>query len=328
MAPATAGLSFAFSKEMLARSASDAKGGTLPPLQNLSLKTAPTAAAYAPDAQFDVLIRLMRFADMNPQAMGTRDDESSKMWTYISNLNVETPKDNDLILWLTLDNMPHDIERLRYAGLVYNKILRRQLSGRGGELQQQSFPKELTPPGAYKNDLNPCDPWKSKTTLIYHAQTEQQKKYLLERMALDSNPGRLYKDDEGDSSAARRFGVWLFGKTTGDGVGDAPAPGGREITQFTRPAMPAMPAAAAAGGMAESREEEVEQWKRTMQALPTRAVNGFLEEVSGAAKYRFEYMEEVSKRPIAEGGEEGSSKKPRLASSGEKEGAKKQRMRR
>lgn len=281
-------ISFVFSESMLSQTTHTAPGQHIvPPLQNLSLKTAPTAAISAPNRQFRVWINVMRYVDMSggrgPNAgRGTYARELYNKY----NTSAQRPSDDDLILWMQVDGMPTDRERLRYAALMRN-MFTLALKGKFGATNAEApfdetlVVSNLTPLDAPINKVDQCDPWLTSTTHVWRVSTDQQKNNMRQLIGKPTY-AQLTSDVLQSGKAMSHFGNWLFKGTPNDGIGTAaPAAAAAPETFITEIKKPT------------AADTERERWKRSV----TQHQDGIT--------YRFEYVDDVRTRPAEDvGGED------------------------
>lgn len=279
---------------MLARAARTAPGRSMPPLQNLSLKTAATKVAYAPNRQFNITVRMENFAALfnvdralyNKIFNGMPTSDTLDGLSPLSELH--RPLETDLIVWMKMTDMPDDTERLRYAGIIHDKVTNLQsesLTGQQLSLADRELRKliPVTPPDAPFMFVSQCNPWSGTTTMVWRASSVVQMNALgrmigvsvksqVQRVtgtadeAPDPFAGVGWRDNGGINFANVLFPLDPQSSTNPDAT----------IVRFTRP--PERTAAAAASDI----PEQTERWQRTdMGAVPR------------GKKFRFVYLSDA-----------------------------------
>lgn len=261
------GTSFTFSESVLARAAHKAPGQqVIPPLQNLSLRTAPTAAATAPNKQFTLWIKALSYVHLRPnngfQAGAGAVTYERVLYETFKTTGAESPKDDDIILWMQTSDMPSDNERILYTKLIRNLFidnLKRAYGNVEKKFEVDTVLYHLTPADAPTIRVSRCNPNESTTTYVWRASTDAQKQRVKEIMG---NPTVEYikEADMQDTNAAAKLGRWFIGPTPKDGW-TAP-----EYTSITK----------------EPNDAQEERWKCTV--VPSQR---------GGITYRFEYVDDM-----------------------------------
>ena len=181
--PPAPGVSFAFSASMLAQAEHRLRTQTLPPLQNLALKTASTEVALRPDQQFTLTIGVAVSQRMLG-AGGTAQIVAREILAYMP--RALAPVQDDVVVWARITGMPTDVERVIVAGMIRQLVVDTWFGREAGGTAAAEASREarrltpVTPDGAPHMKISPCDTSASATTLIWKAHTPEQQRKLRE----------------------------------------------------------------------------------------------------------------------------------------------------